>query len=129
MILDEQALFSDKQAVTADAASSNLIKVGGNIAKGTPVEVLCQVMEEFTGLTSLEVKIQTCDTENGVYADIASSGAIAVANLVAGYRFSLKFLPNGVKKFIRLYYDVTGTGTAGTITAGVVDGVPESYHN
>lgn len=129
MILDEQALFSDKQAITADAASTNVIKVGGNIAKGTPVEVLCQVITEFAGLTSLEVKVQTCDTENGTYEDIAGSGAVEVAKLVAGYRFPIKFLPNGVKKFIRLYYDVTGTGTAGTITAGVVDGVPEGYHN
>ena len=60
MILDEQALFSDKQAVTADAASTNVIKVGGNIAKGTPVEILAQVVEQdFATLTSLEIKVQT----------------------------------------------------------------------
>ena len=132
MILDEQALFSDKQAVTADAASTNVIKVGGNIAKGTPVEILAQVVEQdFATLTSLEIKVQTAtDSAFTTPIDLASTGTILANALKIGYRASLKFLPNGVKNYIRLYYDVTGSNaTAGKITAGIVDGVPESYHN
>lgn len=129
MILDEQAIFSDKQAVTASAASTNTIKVGSDIGKGTPVEIFTQVMTPFAGLTSLKVSVQTCDTENGSYADVSSTDAIAQATLVGGYRFALKFLPNQLKKYVRLYYTVVGTATAGTITSGVADGVPESYHN
>lgn len=128
MILDEQAIFSDKQAVTATATSTNVIKVNGDIGKGDPVEVLIQVVEAFAGLTSLKVAVQTCDTENGSYTDLVASDAIAAANLKAGYKFPIKFLPVGIKKFLRLNYTVVGTGTAGKITAGVVSGSNEGYH-
>lgn len=129
MILDEQALFSDKQAITGTAVSTNVIKTGGDIAKGTPVEIVAQVVEAIAGATSVQVVVQTCDTENGTYTDLVKTDAVAVANLVAGYQFALKFLPRGIENFIRLNYVVVGTPTAGKITAGIVDGSPESYHN
>lgn len=128
MILDEQALFSDKQAVTQTAASTNVIKVNGDIGKGEAVEILAQVVEDFAGLTSVKLAVQTCDTENGTYTDLVATGAIAVAKLKAGYKFPIKYLPVGIKKFLRLNYTVAGTGTAGKITAGIVDGTNEGYH-
>lgn len=128
MILDEQALFSDKQKITATTASTNVIKVNGDIGKGEPVELLAQVVEKFAGLTSLTLTVQTCDTENGSYEDLVSTGAILAADLVAGYKFPIKFLPVGIKKFLRLNYTVAGTGTAGAITAGIVDDSNEGYH-
>lgn len=128
MILDEQALFSDKQEITATTVSTNVIKVNGDIGKGEPVEILAQVVEKFAGLTSVALTVQTCDTESGSYEDLVSTGAIPVANLVAGYRFPIKFLPVGIKKFLRLNYTVVGEGTGGAITAGIVDGSNEGYH-
>lgn len=128
MILDEQALFSDKQAVTQTAASTNVIKVNGDIGKGEAVEILAQVVEDFAGLTSVKLAVQTCDTENGTYTDLVATDAIAVAKLKAGYKFPIKYLPVGIKKFLRLNYTVAGTGTAGKITAGIVDGTNEGYH-
>jgi len=128
MILDEQAIFSDKQEVKESAASTNIIKVNGDIGKGEPVELLAQVVEDFKGATSVAVSVQTCDEEDGTYVDLVSSGAVALANLVAGYRFPVKFLPIGIKKYLRLYYTVVGTGTAGKITAGIVDGSNEGHH-
>lgn len=129
MYLDEQALFSDKQAITASAASTNVIKTNGDIAKGEPVEMLAQVVADFAGLTSVKLGVQTSDTENFSSADtLAETAAIPVADLKAGYVFPLKFLPKGIKKFLRLYYTVAGTGTAGKITAGIVDGTNEGYH-
>lgn len=130
MILDEQALFSDKQAVTATAASTNVIKVNGDIGKGEPVEILAQVVETFAGVTSVKLSVQTCATEDGTYEDLVSTDAIAVAKLKAGYKFPIKFLPTGIKNFLRLNYTVVGTaaGTAGKITAGIVSGSNEGYH-
>lgn len=128
MILDEQALFSDKQKITATAVSTNAVKVNGDIGKGEPVELLAQVVEDFKGLTSLTLTVQTCDTENGSYEDLVSTGKIVLADLVAGYRFPIKFLPVGIKKFLKLNYTVEGTGTAGAITAGIVDGSNEGHH-
>lgn len=128
MILDEQALFSDKQEVKATAASTNVIKVNGDIGKGEPVEVIIQVVEDFAGATSCKVAVQTCDTENGTFTDLVATDAIAVAKLKAGYKFPIKYLPVGIKKFLRLNYTIAGTGTAGKITAGIVSGSNEGYH-
>lgn len=131
MILDEQALFSDEQAVTASAASTNVVKTNGDIGKGTPVELLVQVTEDFATLTSLTVGVQTSDTENfSSVTTLTQSSAVAAASLVKGYRFPLNFLPTGIKKYLRLYYTVTGSNaTAGKITAGIVAGNEASYHN
>lgn len=128
MILDEQALFSDKQEVKVTAASTNVIKVNGDIGKGEPVEVIIQVVEDFAGATSCKVAVQTCDTENGTYTDLVATDAIAVAKLKAGYKFPIKYLPVGIKKFLRLNYTIAGTGTAGKITAGIVSGSNEGHH-
>jgi len=129
MILDEQGLFSDEQAVTDSAASDNIIKTNGDIGKGTPVPILIQVTEAFAGLTSLTVSIQTDDAENFSNAvTLASSGAVPAASLTNGYRFPIKFLPSGIKKYLRLYYTVTGSNaSAGKITAGITDGLQESF--
>ncbi len=130
MILDEQALFSNAQAVTASAVSTNCIKVNGDIGKGEPVEILAQVVTDFATCTSLKVGVQTSDTENFSSVDtLVESGAIPVASLKAGYKFPIKFLPIGIKKYLRLYYTVAGSNaTAGKITAGIVDGTNEGYH-
>ncbi|RAI15332.1 MAG: hypothetical protein DKM22_04270 [Candidatus Melainabacteria bacterium] len=130
MILDEQALFSKEQAVTASAASTNVIKVNGDIGKGEPVEILAQVVAAFATCTSVKVGVQTDDAENFSNAvTLAETGAIAVASLVAGYKFPIKFLPKGIKKYLRLYYTVAGSNaTTGKITAGIVDGSNEGHH-
>ena len=108
MILDEQALFSDKQEVKATAASTNVIKVNGDIGKGEPVEVLIQVVEDFAGATSCKVAVQTCDTENGTFTDLVATDAIAVAKLKAGYKVLL--LGNhdrGADYYKRIVTDIT----------------------
>ena len=128
MILDEEALFSDAQAVTESAASTNVVKVNGDIGKGEPVEILAQVVEDFAGLTSLTLAVQTCDTEDGDYEDLITTSAVEAADLTAGYKFPIKFLPIGIKNYLRLYYTVSGTATAGAVTAGIVDGSNEGYH-
>ena len=128
MILDEEALFSDAQEVTESAASTNVVKVNGDIGKGEPVEILAQVVEDFAGLTSLTLAVQTCDTEDGDYEDLITTGDVEAADLTAGYKFPIKFLPIGIKNYLRLYYTVSGTATAGAVTAGIVDGSNEGYH-
>lgn len=128
MILDEQALFSDEQAITTTAPSTNTIKTNGDISKGTPVEVLVKVTTAFTGLTSLKVGVETSDAENfGTATTLVETPAILTADLVKGYEFPLKFLPKGIKKYLRLKYTVVGTATAGKITAGIVDGNVEAF--
>jgi hypothetical protein len=65
-ILDRQILFSNEQAITATAASTDVVDLGANrdIGAGEPLYVLVQVMQAFDNLTSLTIALQTSATEN-----------------------------------------------------------------
>lgn len=136
MIFDSQALFSDAQAITATAASENVIDLGEpgtpkhaaaaitqDLGRGRPVPIRVQVVEDFATLTSLAVAIQTSSSEGSGYSDVATR-SIDLADLKAGAVVSLDYVPRGVdERYVRLNYTVTGTNaTAGKITAGLVFG-------
>ncbi len=127
MYLDEQNLFSSKQAITGSAVSNNKIDLGGerDIGNGEPVRVLVQVTQGFAGLTRLKVALRTDEAESmGSAATLCETGNVAVADLVAGYRFHLDFIPHGSKRWLDLFYTVEGSSaTAGKITAGIVTDV------
>ena len=138
MLYDKENLFSENQAITADAASTNIIQLAKGqlkeVAFGTPIPLRIQVTETFTGSTSVEIKVQTDD--NAAFSSpttVATTGAISNGTLKAGYVASLNFVPKGNEKFMRLYYDVTvasgGSISAGKITAGIVAGNSGSFHN
>ncbi len=130
MIMDKENLFSEDQAVTATAVSTNVIDLGVNrdIGKGTPVPIIIQVTEDFAGLTSLTASIETDDNESFSSATVlATSGAVPVASLEAGYQLAMQYMPLGTQRYLRINYTVAGTGTAGTVTAGVVAGHQHSY--
>ena len=122
MLFDEQLLFSDAQAITADAASTKTVETNGDIAKGVPVPIHIQVVEDFNNLTSLTVKVQTSDNSTFTSPVTLQEATLALANLKAGEVFPINYLPTGIKKYIRLYYDIDGTTapTTGKITAGIV---------
>ena len=132
MILDNQTLLSNAQAITADAGSTNQIDLSPrasgivrDIGPGKPIPLLVQVVEAFNNLTSIVVSIQTDeDSAFGSPTTVASTGAIPLASLVAGYQFNLDYIPRDTQeRYMRLYYDITGTApTTGKITAGVVHG-------
>ncbi len=135
MLLDTENLFSDNQAITADAASTNVINLADGkykeVAFGTPIPLHIQVTEDFATLTSLNIQVQTAEDEAFTTpVTLTETGAIAAATLKAGYVAPINFIPRGNKGYMRLYYDVTGSNaTAGKITAGIVAGDEGSYHN
>lgn len=134
MLLDMETLFSNAQAVTATGASTNVIHTAfgklKEISFGTPLPLLIQVVEAFKGCNSVKVAVQTSATED--FADVvtlAETAAIPVAELVAGYKFPINFMPKGNLGYTRLHYTVDGTATAGKIDAGVVAGHDNSYQD
>jgi hypothetical protein len=125
MILDKENLFSDAQAVTATASSTNVLKLPKGLAKGEPVRLLCQVTETFATLTSLTVGVRTSATLSGANLSgpttLVSTAAVPAASLVAGYQFTVEFMPSGTLDYVDLNYTVGGSNaTAGKITAGIV---------
>lgn len=135
MLYDKENLFSENQAITADAASTNVIKITNGqlkeVAFGTPIPLRIQVTEDFATLTSLNIKVQTAtDAAFTTPVDLAETGAIAAATLKAGYVAPINFIPKGNKGYMRLYYDVTGSNaTTGKITAGIVAANEGSYQD
>lgn len=136
MIFDNTLLLSSQQAITADAASTNVIDLGAtgtpfggtavvrDIGIGNEIELSVVVTESFNNLTSMNVKVQI-DTSSsfGSAETVYLSGEIPLATLVAGYQFKVPYsFAHGInKRYVRLYYDITGTApTTGKITAGVV---------
>lgn len=132
-ILDLQALLSDDQAITTDAASTNIFDWG---APGTVVfaaaarardlgksliPVFCRVTADFAGGTNLIVTLEADnDVSFGSATTLWTSETIVTATLVAGYDFALKTVPfHATERYMRFNYNQTGTFTAGTITAGL----------
>lgn len=135
MIFDLQTLFSDGQAITADAASTNIIDLGatgtpygGNAlvadyGKGTKIPIFLYVTESFNTLTSLTISLQVDTVENFASPTTVLSKTYTLAQLVAGFAADFpEYIPEGAnERYLRLFYDVTGTNpTTGAITAGVV---------
>lgn len=121
MILDKQNLFSDDQAVTVTADSTNVIDLGiAGLGKGEPVRLLAQVTTTFDGGTSIQASLVTSDSSTFSGATtLVETAAIAEASLRAGYEFGLGgFMPEEIKRYNKLVYTVVGTMTAGKITAG-----------
>jgi hypothetical protein len=136
MIMSLQDLYSDAQAITASAASTNYYDRGakgtpygaysalvGDMGKGSIVPIRIQVVTTFATLTSLKVALQADDdVAFGTPTTVLETEAIAAAALVAGYYFNLTQIPmKTTERYLRLYYTVAGSdATAGKITAGHV---------
>lgn len=131
MIIDKQLLFSEDQAITATAGSTNVIDLGA-LATGSDIgkedirnaEVFVQVTTAFDSAAddgTLVVALQTGATSTPTTV-VAQTAAIAEASLVAGYQFSLGSIPVNVLRYLDLQYTVAGSGdfTAGKILAGIV---------
>ena len=131
MILDEQGLFSNKQAITSSCVSENILDLGKReVSFGTPVELFIQIAETFNNLTSLNIKVQTSIDEDFLDSIDLIEHTMLLDELEKGEVSSIKFLPKGNLGYMRLSYTVVGsTPTTGKILAGIVDGTQESFHN
>lgn len=135
---DKQLCFSDAQALTATAYSTNIIDFG---ARGTPkhgaaalgrdmgnndnlfLEISVDVTMVSGGSSTLDITLeQDDDAAFGSAETIFTCAQIAKASLVAGYVVpDLTRLPKGLtKRYARLKYTVgTANFTAGAISAAI----------
>ena len=140
MILDAQNLFSDEQAITASAASTNIIDLGAErrIGTGEPIDILIQLVADMTDSGSDSTVAVTLQTDTDVafgspatYATIlgdmsstvtfaATTTALGTANKPSKLLF--RFIPDHrIDRYLRLYYTVAnGSLSTGSVTAGIV---------
>lgn len=127
MIIDKENLFSNEQAITVTAVSTDVIDLGDDDAqvqalnsKGL-LELWVQVVEAFAVGTSLKVTLQEDDDSAfSSPVDIIETDDILLASLVLGYKFRFGKLPEISKRYIRLSYTAVGTFTGGKVTAGLI---------
>lgn len=131
-MIDSQLQFSEQQAITTTAASSDIIDLGKNreIAFGTPVPLMIIVNEDFNNLTSLKIAVETSENKEMSSVSELASVSVLLADLKKGKYIPLNFMPAGNKGYVQLKYTVTGTTpTTGKITASLTDAVPYGYHS
>lgn len=124
MIIDSLLELSIKQAVTTSAASTNVVDFGlknPNLGNGSsPLYAVFTVHEAFTG-GSMIIALQ--DSENNTsFTNIITSVTITAADLKAGAQYVM-LLPVKHRRYIRAYYVITGSMTAGKINAAIVSGL------
>lgn len=125
MIIDKALQVSDAQAVTASAASTDVIDTGvANRAIGdvTSLAAVITVDESATAVGAATVTFSLQDSaDNSSFADVVASAAIGKAALTAGKQAAVFKLPPNLRRYIRVYYTVaTGPLTAGKFSAQVV---------
>lgn len=120
MYVDAQQLFSDAQALTVTAVSTNILdhSQDRNLGVGTPLVVIISVDVSAAGGGTLTVAIQADD--NAGFASpgtVATTAALAAATLVAGYIFAIPVPPDVLtERYMRLNYTLA-TMTGITLTS------------
>lgn len=137
MILDNTNLYSDSQAITATAASTNVVDVGAagtafghaaalarDIGKATEIPLYISVTQAFNNLTSLKVSFQSDDdVAFGTANNVVAERTYVLAELTLGARlpFPAEIPEGSAGRYTRLNYTVAGTApSTGKIFAGVV---------
>ena len=121
MIFDKENLFSEDQAITATADSTNVIDLGlAKMGEGEPINLECRVTTTFADGTSLKVSlVSSASSTFSSVSTMVESGVIVTATLTQGYRFTFGPLPDGLLRYNKLVYTVVGTHTAGAVFAGL----------
>jgi len=125
MIIDNLLSYSDAQALTGTAVSTNVLdhSQDRDIGIGTPMCVCITVDVAAGGTTpTLSVTLQTDSVVGfGSAVNVISTQVFAAAALVAGARFALPVPPDlNMNRFSRLNYTMTGTSPTITVTAELI---------
>ena len=135
MLLSAEQLFSDSQALTATAASTNIIDLGAtgtvlnapaaltrDIGKGKPIPIIVQI-EGASGGTNetLDVAVQV-DTTSAFSSATTVATATQIGAVTAATEVYLDvYLPEGTdERYLRLNYTLSGTSPTYTVSAGIV---------
>ncbi len=116
------------QAVTVDVASTNILDLdvaGIRIAGGGhPPWLIVKVKVAFLSIVSINIRLQT-DSDDGFATTLRDifQARFALAQLTAGALLINQALPHlDYQRYLRLYFDVFTSATAGTLIGYLSDG-------
>lgn len=127
MIIDRFLQVSNEQAVTASAASTDVIDFGQttpNTGISDHLDLSITVDETVTAAGAGTVTFSIQDSaDNSTFADVAATVAIGKAALPIGSQIVIP-MPKLHRRYVRVYYTVgTGPLTAGKFSAQFVTGL------
>lgn len=120
MIIDKELEFSNAQAVTVTAHSTNIIDTGvAGEAIGRELWFRCKVATLFAGTGAKLVVTLTTDSVVAFSSakTLYTSSLILVATLVKGYQIARFKLPLDAERYLRVTYTVS----IADFTAGAFD--------
>jgi hypothetical protein len=130
MWIDKRLEFSDAQAITADAVSTNVVDLSQDrdIGIGTALWVVITVdvaADGTTGDETYEAELQTDD--NSSFSSATELGVVAIPrSSAAGTQFTIGF-PRANERYLRLNYDVGGTTPTVTLSAWLTKEPPTGW--
>lgn len=122
-ITDAFSLYSDAQALTGTAASTNLIDhlAAGHMGSGEPMALVLDVdvaADTASGNETYVVTLQTDDNSGFSSAATVATATIAGSALTAGSQHVLPIPPGvNVERYTRVNYTLGGTTPSVTLTA------------
>lgn len=126
-------VFSDNQALTATAVSTNVLDLKSNRSIGDYeamcVEFVVNVAADFTTTDeTYQFTVQTDD--NSGFSSVLNwiNRAIVATKLVQGYRFTIPLPTGESEQYIRVNYTLGGTTPSITVSARLVplESIPSS---
>lgn len=130
MIIDAENQFSDSQALTATAVSTNKIDLESdrNIGIGEPMEVVITIKvaaDVADADETYKFDLETDDNEGFSSATVVASRTIAGAALLAGTQHQIAIpADKATERFLQMKYTLGGTTPSVTVSA---DLVPKSH--
>lgn len=131
MITDKTLRVSTDQAVTTTAVSTDTIdlSIARDMGEGHPLYANFAVTTAFAGGTSIKFEvISSASAALSSPTVIGSSDAVVTASLTLGANFAVRVNPQIASKgqqYLGVRYTVSGTYTAGTVTADFVTDIQD----
>lgn len=117
--IDSRLLFSDGQALTGTADSTNVLDFGvadPDLGEGRPIRLVIHIDVDAGGTTpTLSVALQD-SADNSTYVQAIATETFAAAALTAGTEY-VYTIPDKLQRYAKLVYTVGGTTPTVTVTA------------
>lgn len=132
MITDKLLRVSTDQAVTTTAVSTDTVdlSIARDMGEGEDLFMNFAMTEAFAGGTSTNFEVIIADNAalSSNVVVIGASGAIVTASLPLGTNVAVRLNPQIAslgKRYLGARYTVSGTNTAGKVTADIVTDVQD----
>lgn len=125
MYIDKQLLFSDSQALTATAVSTNVVDLGvdGNVGIGEPMAVYfgVEVAADDANADETYVAEIQASSDEAFTSPVALGSLTIAAGAAAGTKYAVLLPADGrADQYIRVSYTLGGTTPSVTLSAFMI---------